>query len=99
MVSAEIKRTKSLCQGSSDTPKILNHVFDEDVLDFVKCCRRKKWGFPISKNSTGQYDEFLPIIDFADNVWIFGEGVDGGPRGEGMWGWDKSRREDKGRLE
>ena len=70
VTSDVVKRTKSLCQGSSDAPKIFNQVFDVDILEFVKTCRKKKWGFPISQNVHGVFDDFLPIIVFADNFWI-----------------------------
>ena len=70
IVSDEVKRTRSLCQGSSDAPKIFNHIFDEDIQDFVKTCKRRKWGFPIGCDNNGVYNDFLPIIVFADNFWI-----------------------------
>jgi hypothetical protein len=72
--SEEVRRTKSLCQGSSDAPKIFNHCFDEDLLEFVKICGRRKWGFPLSRGRDGVYGDFLPIIVFADNFWILGKG-------------------------
>ena len=68
--SNEIQRTKSLCQGSADAPKIFNHCLDEDIMDFVKVYKRSKWGFPMSRDPDGVYNEFLPIIVFADNFWI-----------------------------
>ena len=70
IVTDVIRRTKSLCQGSSDAPRIFNHVFDEDICDFVKTCKRRKWGFPIGCDVDGHYNDFLPIIVFADNFWL-----------------------------
>ena len=41
ILSDPFSRTKSLSQGSSDAPKIFDHVFDEYIIDFVKFSRRK----------------------------------------------------------
>ena len=70
ILSDPVGRTKSLSQGSSDAPKIFNHVLDEDIMDFANLCRKLKWGFPISQDASGYFDEFLPILVFADNFWI-----------------------------
>ena len=40
ILSDPVGRTKSLSQGSSDAPKISNHVLDEDIMDFANLCKK-----------------------------------------------------------
>ena len=70
IVTDPIMRGKSLCQGGADAPRIFNHVFDEDILDFVVYCKSKRWGFPISHDKDGMVTEFVPILAFCDNFWL-----------------------------
>ena len=67
-----IVRGKSLCQGSSDAPKIFNHVIDEDIVAFVSMCQSKGWGYPIENDLNRVPLKFLPILVFADNFLDFG---------------------------
>ena len=66
----EIQREKSLCQGGADAPRIFNHIFDVDLVEFAKLCQKKKWGYPISAGPDGKVTEYLPIVAFCDNFWI-----------------------------
>ena len=70
ILSDPVGRTKSLSQGSNDAPKIFNHFLDEDIMDYVNLCKKLKCGFPSSQDASGYFDEFLPILFFADNFWI-----------------------------
>ena len=36
----------------------------------------EKWGFPISQDATGTFDEYLPVLVFADNFWIIAKSPD-----------------------
>ena len=42
VVSEEISRTKSLCQGGPDAPKLFNLIFDRDLEGFDKECQWKQ---------------------------------------------------------
>ena len=61
IVSDDVRRKRSLCQGGGDAPKVFNHVLDDDVMAFVALCRKRGWGVPIKTDLSVVYIEFLPI--------------------------------------
>ena len=63
IVSDPIRRTRSLCQGGPDAPKVFNLVLDQDLINFNEQCGRKRWGVDIDGQLVG-------VICFADNFWI-----------------------------
>ena len=42
--TAEITRTRSLCQGGPDAPQLFNLIFDFDLCEFNKECEDNSWG-------------------------------------------------------
>ena len=44
ITTRSLTRTRSLCQGGPDAPKIFNFIIDEDVNWFHSMCQTRKWG-------------------------------------------------------
>ena len=67
--SADIRRTRPLCQGGPDAPKVFNLILDDDLIWFHNYCQDRKWGVDI-----GEF--FLSVLCFADNFWIIATSAD-----------------------
>ena len=64
VVSSGITRTRSLCQGGLEAPKIFNLILDEDLVWFNKKCQSWKWGVEIEPGKR------VGALCFADNCWL-----------------------------
>ena len=73
IVTKTMRRYKSLCQGNSDAPLLVNHIIDVDIIWFFNECQQREWGFRMKAGYSDEISYYLCILVFADNFWIIGK--------------------------
>ncbi len=59
-----VSRTRALLQGDPAAPTLFNRTLDVPLTEFYCWCQMNKHGIPIG-------EEYLCILCFADNYWLF----------------------------
>ena len=70
ILTGPIRRTRSLCQGNSDAPKLFQHNLDVDSLGFHELCQENQWGYPIKDGASDNITFRLGIFGFCKKEMV-----------------------------